>query len=178
MSESPWHEDADGFLKCRKHGEVVTDIGVDCPSCHEEMGKKAELAEKERDDYHKKAIDLADYRDRLISEKDEIQKTLETVEMEVAKVYCHITGGRMSKCNYEAGAVISEADAETDRIVQEELNHMRQMAGRLAEELRCLYENIVWYQDDPVSRESPDAKQLRDVKEALKSWDAIKGDRE
>lgn len=75
---------------------------------------------------------------KAVEEKTKaLRETLEAVECEVAKVYCHITGGRMSKCNYEAGAVISEADAETDRIVQEEV---REAEDRVWDEAKSLLE--------------------------------------
>jgi hypothetical protein len=38
---------------------------------------------------------------------------------EVAKVYDHITGGRISKCNTLAAAVIGEADEFTERAINE-----------------------------------------------------------
>lgn len=43
-------------------------------------------------------------------ERDEIQATLTTVEHEVARVYCHITNGKISKCNTAAEMVIAVSD--------------------------------------------------------------------
>lgn len=39
---------------------------------------------------------------------------------EVPKVYCHITGGRLSKVTYSAGTVIAEADEYYEKLYTED----------------------------------------------------------
>jgi hypothetical protein len=43
----------------------------------------------------------------------------------VGKVYCHVTGGRVSKPNTCADSVISEADDRVRELVEEEVNEVR-----------------------------------------------------
>ena len=61
-------------------------------------------------------VALEDRCKEVRQERDAIQETLTAVEHEVAIVYYHITGSRISKCNTLASVVISEADelAEKD----------------------------------------------------------------
>ena len=51
----------------------------------------------------------------------EIEKAMEKVEQEVAKVYDHITFGRVTDVSTEASVVITAADAAIDRILNREL---------------------------------------------------------
>ncbi len=46
-------------------------------------------------------------------------QTIEAIEKEVAKVYCHITNGRISKVNTKAESVIGESDDITAKLVEE-----------------------------------------------------------
>lgn len=60
------------------------------------------------------------------NQRDEIQNTLETVEREVALVYCEITGGKISKCNTDAQIVIAAAnDYAAEEAKKEEGNKAR-----------------------------------------------------
>jgi len=46
----------------------------------------------------------------LTAERDALQETLTTIEHAVAKVYVHITDGRISKCNTDPDQVIAVSD--------------------------------------------------------------------
>ena len=67
-----------------------------------------------------------------------VQQTLSAVEHEVAKVYCHITNGQISKCNTLASVVISVADdiamrdteAETKRALPPESSATQEREGQ------------------------------------------------
>lgn len=56
--------------------------------------------------------------------RDQLMRELfdyHTVMREVAEVYCHITGGRISKVNTSASAVIAVADDYANELVTEAL---------------------------------------------------------
>ncbi|HET6496411.1 MAG TPA: hypothetical protein VFH61_13720 [Thermoleophilia bacterium] len=68
-------------------------------------------------------------------ERDAIQETLAAVEHEVAIVYCHITGSRISKCNTLASVVISEADDFVQKDIDEAVKEAAERAEARAERL-------------------------------------------
>jgi hypothetical protein len=71
---------------------------------------------------------------------------LETIGGEVSKVYCHVTGGRLSKPNTSASAVIGEADAVREREIEEAL---QEQPARDAEDasMRADAERYRWLRD-------------------------------
>lgn len=56
---------------------------------------------------------------RLADRAEELEGVIESIEAEVAKVYCHITNGRISNCNTLASAVIAESDDITTDMIYE-----------------------------------------------------------
>lgn len=68
----------------------------------------------------------------------ELEADLEDSQMvirEVALVYDHITGGRISKCNTVASAVIGEADELTEQAIREAVAELEAENSRLTKAL-------------------------------------------
>jgi len=78
-------------------------------------------------------------------ERDAIQETLAAVEHEVAIVYCHITGSRISKCNTLASVVISEADDFVQKDIDEAVKEAAEQAEARVAALEGLLARIVFY---------------------------------
>ncbi len=87
------------------------------------MIPEAKILQLEADLVHERTVNssLIHKIKELEKEVEELQKTIDFVEGEVAKVYCHITGGKLSKANYYAQGVISEADQYYQDFTDEEL---------------------------------------------------------
>ena len=83
-------------------------------------------------------------------ERDAIQETLAAVEHEVAIVYCHITGSRISKCNTLASVVISEADDFVQKDIDEAV---KEAAERAEARVAALVKRLDLTADAPVDAE-------------------------
>lgn len=79
---------------------------------------------------------------------EESRKALDFIEGEVAKVYCHITGGKLSKANYYAQGVISEADEYSQKFTDDEVEHATKELSaeveRLTQRNTCL--DNIWHE--------------------------------
>lgn len=77
-----------------------------------------------------------------VEELEELQATIESIEHEVSRVYCHITNGKISKPNTCAEDVIAVSDDWTIELVEKELNSLSNRILELSRENENLLDNV------------------------------------
>lgn len=78
-----------------------------------------ERARGVRDRLPCQVAELEEERDRLAHRVEELEQREGELVDQVSMVYDHVTGGRISKANTDASAVISEADARLMDLIDE-----------------------------------------------------------
>jgi hypothetical protein len=81
-----------------------------CPKCN----FVGHFAESQGDNGHE-----IDSRDCLRRQLAQAKAELQTIEHNVAKVYCHITNDLISKANTDADVVIAHADDVTHEVISD-----------------------------------------------------------
>ena len=99
-------------------------------------------------------------------ERDAIQETLAAVEHEVAIVYCHITGSRISKCNTLASVVISEADDFVQKDIDEAVKEAAEQAEARVAALEGQYYELLYAVANKYPDETRHQTALRYIRQA------------
>lgn len=150
MKNKKWQKFSDDCLNCGCEALVFTDTGRDnwasdgdlakCPECglegsvnvYDDSEGEASIAWHDEPNcdcswcLQQKIIEKKDeLAISLKSENEKLKEDLETIEHEVAKVYCHITGSRISKCKTLADQVIACADDYQTELFERELGDLK-----------------------------------------------------